>query len=125
MMRLGMILLDPMDKYVYEDGSLPIRPDFDKQFITDMITNKTILCSQNVLDTIPKSMLAVARFTTNELDDYDINWGISTFVDKPDMFLITRAPVAKKLGGKVLRLEDYHIVFKDEKGLEIWVKSTS
>lgn len=121
-MKLGMILLDPGNKYVYEDGSLPIRPEFDKQFITDMITDKTVLCSQNVLDTIPKSMRNVADFTTNMEDDYDINWGISTFVDTPDMLLVTRAQVAKKLGGKVLRLDDFTQVFTDEKGLEIWLK---
>ena len=113
-MKLGMILLDPGNKYVYEDGSLPIRPEFDKQFITEMITDKTVLCSQNVLDTIPPSMKRVANFTTDMESDYDINWGISTFVDKPDMFLVT-----------VLRLDGYTQVFEDEKGLEIWVKSTS
>lgn len=117
-----MILLDPGNKYVYSDGSLPIRPEFDKQFITDMITDKTVLCSQNVLDTIPKSMLAVADFTTDMEADYDINWGISTFVDTPDMLLVTRAQVAKKLGGKVLRLDSFSQVFKDEKGLEIWLR---
>ena len=70
-------------------------------------------------------MKRVANFTTDMESDYDINWGISTFVDKPDMFLVTRAQVAKKLGGKVLRLDGYTQVFEDEKGLEIWVKSTS
>lgn len=124
-MELGMILLDPRDIYVYEDNSLPLRPDWDKEFITNMITGKVILCSQNVLDTIPKSMLAVAEFTTDINSEHDINWGISTFSLEPDMFLVTRAKAAKKLGGKVLRLNKYNKVFEDEKGLEIWLKSTS
>jgi len=123
-MKLGMILLDPGNKYVYEDGSLPIRPEFDKQFITDMITNKVVLCSQNVLDTIPESMKRVAWFTTDMNMPYDINWGISTFEDKPAMFLVTRSKVARELGGKVLRLDGYNKTFEDEKGLEIWLKES-
>lgn len=122
-MKVGMILLDPNNVYVYEDGSLPVRPDWDKEFITDMITDKTILCSQNVLDTIPKSMLKVATFTTDMEADYDINWGISTFADRPEMLLVTRSEVVKAIGGKALRMDGYSQAFKDEKGLEIWLST--
>ena len=119
------MLLDPGNKYVYEDGSLPIRPEWDKEFLKDTIRDRKVLCSQNVLDTIPRSMREIAEFTTNPEDTYDVNLGVSTFAEQPDMFLITRAKVAKKLGGKVLRLDGYTQIFEDEKGLEIWVKSTS
>lgn len=120
-----MILLDPLDHYVYEDGSLPIRPDWDKGFIKQMIAGQTVLCSQNVLDTIPESFKRIAWFTTDENMPYDINWGISTFKLMPNMILVTRGPATKKIPGKKFRLDGYINIFKDEKGLEIWVKFTS
>lgn len=117
-----MILLDPANNYVYEDGSLPIRPDWDKAFIKQMIAGQTVLCSENVMDTIPESFKKIAWFTTDESMRHDINWGISTFKLFPNMILVSRGPATKKIPGKKFRLDNYINVFKDEKGLEIWLK---
>jgi hypothetical protein len=119
-MKVGMILLDPANKYVYEDNSLPVRPDWDKKFITEMIRGRTVLCSMNVIKTIPKSMYSVANFTTDVSRRYDINWGIKTFRDAPDILFVTRSLVTKKLPGKTFRLDEYHLTYKKGQ-LEIWL----
>lgn len=122
-MKVGMILLDPEDKYVYEDNSLPIRPKWDKEFITEMIRGKKVLCSMNVIDTIPRSMRKIADFTTDMSSDYDINWGIKTFVKIPDLLIVTRGKETKDIPGKVFRLNDFHRIYKDQKGIELWLSN--
>lgn len=117
-----MILLDPEDNYVYENGSLPIRPNWDKMFIKQMIANQTVLCSENVMKTIPESFKRIAWFTTDDNMPHDINWGISTFNLLPNMIIVTRSTETKNLPGKKFRLNKYLKVFEDEKGLEIWLK---
>ena len=120
-MEIGMILLDPNNIYVYSDGSLPVRPSWDKGYITSMIEGKTVLCSQNVLETIPHSMLNIAKFITDHNHEFDINWGISTFNDIPDILLVTRSKVAKRKSGKTFRLNNYTRINTGNSQLEIWM----
>lgn len=89
-MTIGLILVSKNGKYLSNDGSLPVRPDWDKSFITDMIRNKIVLCSENTLKTIPPSMKkAASRWTTNMEEPYDINFGINTFKQTPDLLIMT------------------------------------
>lgn len=120
----GVILLDQDNKYVYSDGSLPKRPEWDKQFLTDLIRGALVLCSENTFKTIPKSMLKVATFTTNIFADVDINFGIKTFGQMPpDLMIVVRGPEKSNKEGKTFRMNNYNKIFEDEKGLELWVIS--
>lgn len=116
---IGLILLDPEDNYVYSDGSLPKRPDWDKEFLINMIRGSLVLCSESTFKTIPKSMLKVATFTTDILAKADYNFGIKTFSQVPPGILIVTRGTTVKPGGKKFRLDRFTNVYKNE-GIELW-----
>ena len=117
-MTIGLMLLSSDGFYIDNLGKLPKRPSWDKEFITKLIKGKRVLCSKATLDTLPKSILDAAYFTTNPDVEYDINFGIDTFKIKPDLLIVTRSN--HELGqGKLFRLSDYNLVL-NRNGLEIY-----
>lgn len=100
-MTVGIILLSSNNYYIDENGMLPKRPKWDKQLLLGIIKNKRVLCSSNVLNTLPKSILDSAYFTTNPNADYDINFGIDTFRSaRPDLLIVVRSSSSLENGKK-------------------------
>jgi len=119
-MTVGTVLLSKDNFYIGPKGELPVRPSWDKSFITKLIQGKRVLVSKNTLVTLPKSILDAAYFTTNPELPYDVNFGISTFKNKPDLLLVVRSN--KDLNaGKKFRLDGY-IAMVELKNLEVYTK---
>ena len=119
-MTQGIILLSQDGFYSNIAGNLPERPPWDKEFITELIRGKIVLCSFNTLKELPASMFAVASFTTNINANYDINFGIATFrTTRPDQLLVVRSK-EKMIIGKQYKLDSWKAVFKS-KELELYV----
>jgi hypothetical protein len=119
-MTQGIVLLSKDSFYLTNSGELPLRPTWDKQFITELIRGKVVLCSFATLRSLPSSMFAVASFTTDVNAKYDINFGIDTFkTARPDQLLVVRS--LKDMGdGKKFNLRNWHNIYKS-KELEIYV----
>lgn len=118
-MKIGMVLLDEKNNYVYNDGKLPGRPAFDKTLLLDMAKGRKILCSKNTLLNLPLSILEIGIFITDPNEDYDLNWGIDTFKEIPELLMVTRGKYMGK-PGKVFRMDNYRLIYKDKGGLELW-----
>lgn len=119
-MTQGIVLLSQDGFYLGELGQLPTRPVWDKEFITMLIKGKRVLCSQNTLKDLPKSLLSVAYFTVDPKMDYDINFGIDTFkTGKPDQLIVVRSK-QDLVAGKEFNLDGWTAVYKS-KDLEIYV----
>lgn len=119
-MTQGIVLLSQDGFYLGELGQLPTRPAWDKEFITMLIKGKRVLCSQNTLKDLPKSLLSVAYFTVDPKMDYDINFGIDTFkTGKPDQLIVVRSK-QDLVAGKEFDLTGWTPVYKS-KEMEIYV----
>lgn len=119
-MTQGIILLSQDGFYSNAMGRLPERPSWDKDFITELIRGKTVLCSYNTLKDLPKSMFNIASFTTNVNATYDINFGIDTFkTAKPDQLIVVRSKETI-IVGKHYKLDSWKSIYKS-KDLEIYV----
>jgi len=116
-MKIGILLLNKNDVYITEEGVLPKRPSWDKRFLLDLIKGQRVVCSKETLKTLPKSIIDTAYFTTNTSLDYDINFGISTFIDAVDLLFVVRSNGEEK--GKVFNLSNYNKIL-NRGGLEIW-----
>jgi len=110
-MTLGVVLLSKNNKYIGEQGQLPARPSWDKDFITRLIKGKRVLCSKETLNSLPKSILKSAYFTTSCEAEYDINFGIDTFKQKPDLLIVVRSNDDLD-GGYEFRLSGYELLVK-------------
>ena len=58
------ILLDEKDHYVYDDGNLPIRPDFDKELLKDIYKNETV--TEKGYNMLPPSIQKIVDITQDE-----------------------------------------------------------
>jgi hypothetical protein len=121
-MKIGILLLNKKNVYLTKSLDLPKRPRWDKDFLTNLISGQKVVCSENTLKLLPKSLLKVAYFTTNINCNYDINFGIDTFKDIVDLLFIVRSQGEED--GKVFRLDNYTKIL-DKGGLEIWKNSKS
>ncbi len=87
--KIGIILISKDGYYVGDKGQLPKRPSFDKELITYLATNEVVLCSENTFKDIPPSIRKVVKDLTTDKDaDWTVNFGISTFKEKCDIFYI-------------------------------------
>lgn len=126
-MQIGVCLLSKDGYYLREDGSLPIRPSWDKEFLTSLVKNLYCVASKNTIDTLPKSIIDNAAGIFNDSSYLqrvagDINLGIKTFRDLPELLFITRSNYSVE-GGKLLRLDNYTKIIdftKSDGGFEIW-----
>jgi len=88
-MKIAIVLLSKDGYYLGPNGELPKRPSWDKEFITLLAEGKTVLCSENTFKTLPPSIKKVAAgITTNPEDDWQVNFGIKTYNEISDYFLI-------------------------------------
>lgn len=118
-MKLGIMLLSSNNVYISAEGNLPKRPRWDKTFITDLVKGQRVLCSAQTLKTLPASILGAGYFTTDPDNDYDINFGVSTFATSPvDMLFVVRS--SGDMEGKQFRLEDYVLIHRPSTSFEIW-----
>jgi len=134
-MQVGICLLSKNGYYLREDGSLPIRPSWDKKFLVDLVTGMSTICSQNTFNTLPLSIKEVCPFsyiyipsedTRFDLPCQDINLGIATFKENPELMFIVRSKYEAD-GGKLLRLDNYTKIIdftKDDGDFEIWKLKT-
>lgn len=119
-MTQGILLLSKDGFYANVVGKLPERPIGDKDFITELIRGKTVLCSYNTLKELPNSMFAIASFTTNINANYDINFGIETFrTARPDQLIVIRSKETMIIG-KQYNLKDWKLIFSS-KDFEMYV----
>jgi hypothetical protein len=96
--KVGVVLISKDGFYLGEKGQLPSRPSFDKEFITYLATDKKILCSENTITTIPPSIKKVCTGLTTDINsDWEVNFGINTFKEKCDYFIIIIS--SENLGG--------------------------
>ena len=121
-MTLGILLLSSDGFYVDEEGNLPQRTLWDKQFLLDLCRDRKVIASDSTIGHLPKSLLDVCKSVDNSARPfgYDINLGIETYnMYDTDILLITRSaePLHK---GKIFKLDDYDFILK-QGDLEIWI----
>lgn len=104
-MRVAIVLISSDGYYLGEKGQLPKRPDFDKQLITSLATDKVVLCSENTYETIPPSIKKVAKkITTDRSELWDVNFGIKTYNINSDVFIVVNSTEPLN-GGKEFKLD--------------------
>lgn len=125
-MKIGTIIISNDNYYVSDNGKLPKRPSWDKKYITNLASNKVVLCSESTYKTIPPSIKKVAKkFTTNVNDSWEINFGIKTFNEEMDCFIIIKS--SENLNsGKYFdksRIKKYMKKTIDLPDFEMWIKN--
>lgn len=121
-MQVGICLLSKDGYYLREDGTLPVRPSWDKKFLVELTRGFQSTCSENTFDNLPLSIKEAAVITINYDIGSDINLGIDTFRFKPELIFIVRSKYEAS-SGKLLRLTEYNKLIefeKDNGGFEIW-----
>lgn len=120
-MQIGICLLSKDGYYLRYDGTLPVRPSWDKKFLIDLIAGLDCTCSDNTFEKLPNSIKENTYIYVEEFD-VSINLGIKTFEYTPELMFIVRSKYEAG-SGKLLRLDDYVqlITFeKEDGGFEIW-----
>lgn len=120
-MQIGICLLSKDGYYLRDDGTLPVRPSWDKKFLIDLTAGLECTCSDNTFEKLPNSIKENADIYVEEFD-VSVNLGIKTFEYMPELMFIVRSKYEAG-GGKLLRLDDYVqlITFEKEDGeFEIW-----
>lgn len=89
---IGLVLLDQENRYLV-NNELPKRPDFDKQFLLNLVNNKICLASENTIKDLPKSITnSCLEITENGYLNWTVNLGIKTFKEfPPAIFFISRS----------------------------------
>jgi len=123
-MRVGVLILDRRDRYVYDDGSLPVRPTFDKPFLLGLLAGeKRVMASPNTIESLPKSVLNLVEVTEPQfVHSTRVNLGIKTmYTHTPDLLFITRSNSLRSLlkSGKKFDLSYWRPILK-LKEFEIW-----
>jgi hypothetical protein len=120
-MQIGICLLSKDGYYLRDDGSLPVRPSWDKKFLVDLVTDLECTCSDNTFEKLPASIKEHADIYVDTFD-VSINLGIATFEYQPELMFIVRSKYEAG-SGKLLRLDGYIKLIEFEKedgGFEIW-----
>lgn len=112
---IGTILLTHDNKYVKADGSLPARPDFDKELLTAVVNRGFV--SHEGYKLLPPSIQKVAYGPNLH---YDTAITIRELA-KCDLLIVTRSLELVDSDAKEFRMDAFSCVVKDRK-LEIWRK---
>jgi hypothetical protein len=120
-MRIGLLLLTQSGAYIDEDGNLPDRPLWDKQFLMDITEGMRCKASYNTYNSLPERLKrtcdVIPGFRRNDkTKKYDIHLGIDG-LEEVDLLIITRSHYIGE--GKVFRLDKFRMILKIEE-LEIW-----
>jgi hypothetical protein len=124
-MRVAIVLISKDGFYLGENGELPKRPSFDKELITSLAKDKIVLCSENTKNTIPPSIKKVAKaITTDPNDDWEINFGIKTYNEDNDIFIIVNSEENLNSGKefKLSRIKDKYTEFMSFGQVDIYHK---
>lgn len=105
-MRVGALLLTSQNQYLINDR-LPYRPVWDKEWLKYLCDNA------NGITYSPNTSKDLPLWAKKPNMDWDLNLGIATFEDKPDLLLITRSPDHGI--GPEFRLDEYEKV-----NVEVW-----
>ena len=106
-MRIGSILLDFNDNYLV-DNRLPARPEWDKGWL------KYLCEAASGITYSPSTGKDLPDWAKKPSGDWDLNLGIATLEDQPDLLLVSRSYTAG-LNGKVFRLDNWERV-----PVEVW-----
>ena len=128
---IGLVLLDQINRYMV-NGEIPKRPDFDKEFLLNMVKNKVCLASENTIKDLPKSITnSCLEITENGYLNWEVNLGIKTFKEfPPDIFFISRSPIDEVTPTKSIQdkyfdtdwLETIYNRVLSHHNLEIWIR---
>ena len=110
-MRIGLLLLTQKDAYVDEQGRLPERPAWDKQFLMDITEGMKCEASTSTYMQLPKILRDRCQHNY-----YDIHLGIDG-IENVDLLIITRSP--SLADGKRVRLDKFRMILKIE-DIELW-----
>jgi len=122
---ISTVLLSKDSFYLGEKGQLPKRPEWDKEYITNLVENKVILTSKTTLKDLPPSIIKNAKEVhTDENKQYDINFWIWTFKINSDMFIIIRSTdnLEKWKKFKMKRIFDNYNQIMNINNIEIYFK---
>lgn len=93
-MKLSSLLLSADSYYFSEECGLPFRPEWDKQFLKYICEGSNVLCSENTIQTIPKSIRNRCNsLTTDTTKEWNVNLGVASFNEKSDLFIIIDSKV--------------------------------
>ena len=89
---ISTVLISKDWYYLWKNWELPKRYKWDKEFITNLIKDKIVLCSEVTLEDLPKSITRKAKYFTTDIESqYDINFWIWTFKINSDMFIVIKS----------------------------------
>lgn len=128
---IGLVLLDQINRYMV-NGEIPKRPDFDKEFLLNIVKNKLCLASTNTIKDLPKSITnSCLEITENGYLNWNVNLGIKTFKEfPPDIFFISRSPVYEVTPTTSIQdkyfdidwLNNLYDIVISHHNLEIWIR---
>ena len=100
-MRVGALLLTQEDKYLI-DGALPARPPYDKDWLEYLCS-----CATGITYS-PATGKTLPEWAKKPAYEWDLNLGIATLDDEPDILLVTRTYDEGE--GPEFRLDDWELV---------------
>lgn len=90
--NISTVLVSKDWYYIWKNWELPKRYKWDKQFITNLVKNRTVLMSEATLKDLPLSILKeCGNVVLDPKHDHDVNFWIWTFKHNSDMFIIIRS----------------------------------
>jgi len=113
--KIGLILLDETDRYVYENGELPIRPLWDKRLLREYLRGEVV--SHEAYTDMPVSLKKVCT----PGDDYTIAFKIKEIAEC-DVIVVIRGE-SRGLPGKEFRFTSYKLLVKGN-AVEVWIRSS-
>jgi len=112
-MLVGTILLSKDYKYIDENGNLPKRPKFDKQFLATLIKGHKV--SEEGYKLLPSSLQKLVMVDTPITMPITIKE-----LAKSDLLIVVKSPEVLK-NGKEFRLDSFKLLRK-ERTIELWIK---
>lgn len=125
-MTIWTVLISRDWYYLWENGELPKRLKWDKEFITWLIKGRNVLCSENTYKSLPKSIIdSWNYFTCNPIsNEWEINFWIDTFKTTCDLFILIKSNEYLwwwKLF-RVETLEELYIKTIDTENITLYIK---
>lgn len=114
-MQVGTILLTKTNKYVKDDGSLPVRPDFDKGLLAGICDLQCV--SNSGYDMLPPSIQQLVHTNPYAPTWYDCPITIPELANA-NLLIVSRSPEDFE-NGKTFRFVNFELLVKDER-IELW-----
>ena len=114
-MTLGTLILDQFDNYVYEDGSLPPRTTWDKDWLAFLVS-KNIVTDEG-RGSLPPSMIKLCNVSTCPT----LAVTIPEIGALADVIIVTRVIKVDSKPFKRFRFDGFECLVKANI-LEVWIK---